>query len=162
MESLNCNAPSFDNRETCTETVPSSCVPYTGYISDTIRESLPCRPNVNDILKKLQQLIDTLNTGIGDNTGLEGCLSLDSIPFSQSEFNAAVVQELCAVKALLTEASVAINPATILIPVDLLCLLDPTCTPQATYTLTDVITKLVVNYCNLLARVQTIETTINI
>lgn len=162
MDNLNCNTLSYDNRETCTDTLPSSCVPYTGYISTTIAESLPCRPNINDILKKLQQLIDTINTGIGDNSGLETCLSLDSTPFDQSEFNAAVAAELCAIKALLNAVDPVINPDTIKLAIDLLCLLDPSCTPQSTYTLTEILTKLVVNYCNLLTRVQTIEAALNI
>jgi hypothetical protein len=159
---INCNTFSYDNRETCGSIIPSGCIGYTGYISTTIADSLPCRPNINDIVKKLQELVDQINVTIGDNSTLENCLGIDSENFVQSDFNEAVAAEICALKALLTGVDADIDPNSIKLAVDLLCLLDPTCTPQVTYTLVEVINKLVTKVCNLETRLTTVETYLNI
>ncbi len=147
----NCNAASYDNRETCTLQLPSSCMPYTGYVSPTIFTTELCRPNINDILKKLQEVIDAIKTSLGDNSLLEDdCLDLDMSAASQSTINQKFITDLCLLKTAVDALEEPIDPDTIILAVDLLCLLDPTCVPTATYTLTDVIKKLISAYCNLL------------
>ena len=157
----NCN--SYDNRESCVTTVPSSCVPYTGYLSAQLFPEGACKPNVNDILRKLQDIVDTIQSSLGDNKQLDkGCLTFDATTASQKTINQQLITQLCAAKLAITVLQAqTINPDNILIAIDLLCLLDPQCEPATTYTLTDIITKLVVNYCNLLERVIAIETALN-
>lgn len=153
-----------DNRETCTVLVPSSCVPYTGYISTSIQADMPdCRPNINDTLKAIQELIDRIKAKLGDNTTLdEECLDIEPATVTQKDINQVLITEVCVLKTLVGTLGGPIDPDTILLAVDLLCLIDPSCDPQASYTLTEIITKLVTAYCNLLARVVNIETILNI
>lgn len=154
----------YDNRETCGPLVPSSCLPYTGYVSDTIADLLPCRPNVNDVLKNLQILIDSIQDKLGDNSTLTpDCFTFTSTA-SQKTINQEIITNLCSLKTQV-EALLAgsIDPDDIDITIDLLCLEDPACAPApAAYPLTEVLTKLVTNYCSLLDRIVTIETTLNI
>lgn len=158
---INCGDLSYDNRETCVNLVPSSCVPYTGYISDTIKDSLPCRPNVNDVLKKLQELIDTIQGNVGDPSTLNSCLDLpDGVTYAQ--LIQIIFNEICAIKTVLTDLPTAPDPDTITFAIDILCLLDPSCTPQTSYTLTEIILKLITAYCSLSARVKTLEDTLNL
>ena len=49
-----------------------------------------------------------------------------------------------------------------MIAINLLCLIDPSCTPQTEYSLTEILVKLVTAYCDLLTRVTTIENILNI
>ena len=65
---------SYDNRETCVNILPSSCIPYVGYINNSIKPLiLECRPNLNDILKGLQDYIDNIKLELGDNNIKKGC-----------------------------------------------------------------------------------------
>lgn len=157
---------SYDNRETCTNVVPSSCVPYTGYLSDAVKTSEEfeeCKPNINDVFKALQKLIDQIKASLGDNKNLDKlCLDFDPETVTQEELNQIYITELCNLKTLIPDAETGIDPSTILLAIDLLCLQDPSCEPQETYTLIQVLTKLITGYCNLLARVTAIENILNI
>lgn len=156
-------AASNDNRELCGLIVPSSCIPFTGYVSAAIKPTLPCRPNINDVVEQLQILIDKINTELGRNSTLDKkCLTFTPATVKQVELNQLFITELCAIKTTLAGLSLDIDPDLIMLAVNLLCLQDPACTPQATYTLTEVITKLITAYCNLLTRVTAIETLLNI
>lgn len=160
---MDCDNLSYDNRETCTTLLPSSCIPYTGYISPSIEADIKCRPNINDIIKAIQDLIDKIKAGLGDNTTLdEKCLSFDPATVTQSQLNQIFITELCTIKDLIADLPTTVDPNTINIAINLLCLIDPLCTPQTTYTLTEILIKLVTAYCNLLTRVQTIENILNI
>lgn len=155
---------SYDNRETCTNIVPSSCLPYTGYVSTTIADLLPCRPNVNDVLKNLQILIDKINTNLGDNTTLtQNCFTFDPATDTQKTLNQELIDDICTLQTQVAALIAGtIDASLINIAINLLCLQDPACTPQTTYTLTEILTKLITNYCSLLDRVTNIETFLNI
>lgn len=158
-----CDNNTVDNRESCVELTPSSCVPYTGYISETIKEDIVCRPNINDIFKKLQDLIDKINLGLGDNTTLDDkCLTIDELTVKQSELNQIFINEICEIKTLINNVDGVIDPNTIMLIVNLLCLQEPGCPPATSYSLQEIIVKLITAYCDLLTRVQNIETILNI
>lgn len=164
---MNCDL-SYDNRETCTATLPSSCIPYVGYLSDLVKiDSFPCRPNINDVLKQIQVILDRINSSLGDNTTIDHeCLTtLDVSVATQKDIDQRLIHEICLLKtqvALLTPLLTSIDPATIRIAVDLLCLLNPDCDPPTDYSLTEIITKLVAAICDLMTRVANIETILNI
>lgn len=160
---MSCNEASYDNRESCASVTPSGCVPYTGYISTTIKDSLPCKPNVNDILKKLQELVDKLSASSVDNTGLtKNCFTFDAAKVKQNELNQLFINELCSLKQQLSQSSGTVDPATIKLAINLLCLQDPACAPKTEYTLQEILTKLIAAYCDLSTRVKNIETILNI
>jgi len=160
---MTCTDTSYDNRESCVETTPSGCVPYTGYISDTIKDDIPCRPNINDITKKLQEMIDKINTNLGDNKTLDKkCLTFDALTVKQVELNQLFITQLCDIKAQIALIDTSVDPETILVAINLLCLQDPSCAPQASYTLKEILVKLIAAYCDLTTRVQNIETLLNI
>lgn len=153
---------SLDNRESCLTLIPSSCVPYTGYVSNSIKEPSDCKLNINDVLLKIQNLIDSLITKTGDNNTIDKkCLSIPINP-KQSEINQVFITELCSIKTDVQYLSQPINPNTIQIIIDLLCLQDPLCAPKTSYTLQEVLNKLVNSYCNLLTRVKNIENLLSI
>lgn len=155
--------PSYDNRESCTNVLPSGCLPYTGYVSPTIFTEAPCRPNVNDILKKLQEVIDDVRANLGDNSTLNiTCIEFIPTEQTQKDLNQALHDELCALKTTVEGLGGAIDPTTIMLAVDLLCLQDPSCDPQPTYNLVFVINKILTAICNLETRVTNIETLLNI
>lgn len=156
---------SSDNRESCGTPIPSSCIAQTGVINDSIRAAVPtCKPNINDVTKAIQDLIDATRAKLGDNT----TLTIDPIVFptlvaatsTQKDINQVFLDKLLIIDGFLENSFV--DPNTVIIAMDLLCLIDPSCTPQTEYTLTDILTKLVTNYCDLLTRVQAIETLLNI
>jgi hypothetical protein len=161
---MSCNEKSYDNRESCINIMPSGCVPYTGYISDTIKDSLPCKPNVNDIIKKMQELIDKLNVSNVDNTGLDKhCFTFTPATVKQSELNQLFITELCNLKdSVAALGGGSIDAGTIKLAIDILCLKQPSCAPQAEYTLQEILTKLISAYCDLETRIKTIETLLNI
>lgn len=158
-------AASYDNRETCTNQVTSSCVPFTGYVNTAITAVLPCRPNVNDVLKAIQDIIDAIKLKLGDNTTLvvdEDCTTLDVDTATQKDINQKLFDELCALKATVATLGGAIDPTTIMLAVDLLCLQDEACEPASSYNLLVVINKLLVAYCNHETRLAAIESILNI
>lgn len=163
---MDCNNLSYDNRETCINVVSSSCVPYTGYISAAAiaTTNIPeCKPNINDLFKAIQTLIDKINTGIGNNTTLDKkCLTISVPTVTQKELNQLYIDELCAIKAQLALLGGPIDPSTIELAINMLCLTDPTCDLNPTYTLDVILTRLVNAYCGLLTRVTAIETILNI
>lgn len=159
---MSCNELSYDNRETCVNLTPSGCVPYTGYISDTIKDALPCKPNVNDILKKLQELVDKANAAIVDNTGLtKNCFTFDAAKVKQNELNQLFIDELCTIKTQIASLGGDVDPATIKLAIDILCLEDEACEPKTKYTLQEILEKLISAYCGLETRVKAIETLLN-
>jgi len=155
---------SYDNRETCAVTLPSSCIPYTGYVDPLIEPALPCRPNINDVAKKLQLLIADIEAKLGDNTTLDkACLTtLTPATATQKDINQRLITELCAIKAQLTQLAQPIDPNLIRVAVNLLCLQDPACTPQSTYTVQELFTKLLVGYCNMENRLNAVEQLLNL
>lgn len=154
---------SYDNRETCGTLLPSSCIPYTGQVNTSIEDNLPCRPNINDILKNIQNLIDKINNSLGDNTTLDPtCLTFTPSTVTQVQLNQLLITEICELKTAVQALQQPIDPDTINIAINLLCLVDPGCTPQTEYTLTEILVKLVTAYCDLLTRVTTIENILNI
>lgn len=161
---MNCENLSYDNRETCTVILPSSCVPFVGSLNDSFKEELgECRPNINDILQIIQDKIDSINEKLGDNTTLdEGCLTFNPATATQAQINQAIIIELCALKETLTELDGTIDPTTIMLAVDLLCLEDPACEPETSYNLLVIINKLLAKVCNLETRVAAIETFLNL
>lgn len=163
---MSCDNISYDNRETCPIVHSSSCVAYTGNIADSIKalNILPeCKPNINDIFKALQALIDKINTNLGDNKTLDKkCLTFDKLTINQKDLNQLFITELCAIKTLIGNSNTTVDPATIQIAVNLLCLQDPLCITATTYSLQTILTKLITAYCGLLTRVTTIETLLNI
>lgn len=155
---------SSDNRETCINVTSSSCVAYMGYVSDSIKSKLPeCKPNINDVLKAIQELLDKTIAGLGDNKTLDKkCLGLTPATDTQKIINQKLIDELCALKTQLGTTGGAVSSTSIRLAVNLLCLQDPACTPQSTYSLQELFDKLVTGYCNLLTRVDTIENVLNI
>lgn len=153
-----------DNRESCSSPLPSGCVPYTGYVSDTISEDLICRPNINDVFKILQDSIDKINKNLGDNTTLDkNCLTDANIPtITQAQLNQIFINQLCTLNAKFGTSGADIDPNLISLTVSLLCLESPSCEPKTAYTLPEIINKLITNYCSLLTRIQKIEQTLNL
>ena len=155
----------IDNRATCTSPVPSACVPYTGYVSDSISDALPCKPNVNDVIAQMQDLIDKMYASRGDNTSLDIlCLpdTLDVSTATQKDINQAVFTLLCQLQTTLSSITGSSDANNLSVTIDLSCLQDPSCTPQTSYTLITVLTKLVLNYCDLNTRTTRIEQLLNI
>lgn len=163
---MNCNNLSYDNRETCTVSVPTSCSPYTGYLSSVLfpnQPEQPCRPNANDIFKVIQEAIDAITAKLGDNTTLNNnCLSFDPETATQAEINQAIITQLCLLKTSVESLGGAIDPDSIMLAVDLLCLQDPSCDPQVSYSLLTIINKLLTAVCNHENRIAAIETILNI
>lgn len=154
----------YDNRDTCGDMSPSSCVPYTGYISDSIADKMPCRPNVNDVLLNLQILIDKLNTQLGDNTTLDKeCFTYNPLTDTQKQLNQELITDICLLQTQVAGLlGAGISADDIVVTANLQCLADPACEPSDDNTLTYIITKLVNNYCSLLDRVVNIESILNI
>jgi hypothetical protein len=155
---------SYDNRETCVNPVPTSCLPYTGYVSDSIKELLPCRPNANDVFKNLQILIDKINKGLGDNTKLdEKDFSFNPTTDSQQILNQELIDNVSELNAnVQTLLEGQVDPDLIKLAVSLMCIEDSACDPKEQYSLTEILTKLINSHCELLNRVATIEATLNI
>lgn len=161
---MDCTALSYDNRETCSLLVPSSCVPYTGYIATSLVPLLPpCKPNINDVLKALQDLLDTTRAKLGNNTTLnKECFTFNPALATQKDINQEMITKICALITAVNALGGPVDPTTIQVAIDLLCLETPGCTVPATYTLQEILEKLVTAYCNLLTRVTNIETILNI
>jgi hypothetical protein len=159
-----CTDTYTDNRDSCAQVITSSCVPYVGYISSTIKDSLPCKPNINDVLKKLQELVDKNTAASVDNTTLDKkCFSFTPATVKQSELNQLFITEICTLKSTSGGSSSGpIDQSRIKYAVDLLCLEDPACTPKTEYTGEEIFDKLLGAYCDLLKRVLDIETLLNI
>lgn len=159
-----CEDLSYDNRETCSVILPSSCIPFVGALTDSFKEELEgCRPNINDILKLIQDRIDLIQAGLGDNKTLdEACLNFNPLIATQVQINQSIITELCALKQTVQDLGGAIDPTTIMLAVDLLCLEDPSCDPAESYNLLVVINKLLAKVCNLETRVTQIETFLNL
>jgi len=154
---------SYDNRETCSFLLPSGCIPYTGYISPNLTGLPECKININDVVKSIQELLDKVISSLGDNTTLDkNCFNFNPTTVKQVELNQLFINELCELKSTLADYPPVVDPNTIELAVDLLCLIEEPCEPQETYTLTEIINKLVTAYCGLLTRVQNIENTLNI
>lgn len=152
-----------DNRESCGNVLSSSCVPYTGYISDTIKDDFKCKPNINDVFKRIQELLDEIKESLGDNTKLkllclEGQINEE---FSQKDLNQQLINKICELEGLISNNN-EINPELIKITINLLCLQDPSCDPKEQYSIVELFQKLIVAHCNLLGRVQAIENILNI
>lgn len=151
-----------DNRDTCVELLPSSCIPYVGYISTTIAANVQCRPNINDVMKAIQDLMDSIKISLGDNTTLTpGCFDFDPATVQQSALNQNFITDICALQTAVDNIP-AVDPNTLMLTVDLLCLQDPSCSPQPSYSLQTIIVKLLTAYCNLATRVTTIENFLNL
>lgn len=154
-------ATSYDNRETCTSLLPSSCIPYTGVISDNIKDKLPeCRPNINDVLKGVQERLDRLIYLFGETKNVE-CIGSTTGDFIQSDINEYVLSEIKKLKCYLNETG-TINPESIKIAIDLLCFNDPDCFAKTEFSIQEVFEKLVSGYCDLTERVKNIELLLNI
>lgn len=151
-----------DNRESCGEVLPSSCIPYTGYIHDELKDSFKCKPNINDVSKKIQDLIFEIKDYLGDNSKIKLLCLEDELEdnFTQEDFNSALLKLVCQLKTIIGDGS--IDPDTIKLSISLLCLEDPSCDPKEEYTIKELFSKLIVAYCNLLTRVKNIENILNI
>ena len=137
---------SYDNRETCgNQIVPTSCLPYTGYVSDTIKDLLPCRPNANDVFKNLQILVDDIKAGLGDNRKLDSdCFDFNPEEDSQKQLNQELISKVCDLTTKVEELIEGqVDPNLIKLAVDLLCLEDTGYEPKTEYTLTEIIVKLI-------------------
>lgn len=159
---MSCENISSDNRETCVTLLPSSCIPFTGAMTDAVKALVTqCRPNINDVIKAIEDLIDQirLQTIDTDLTCLQ--LSDDSVD-TQPELNQLIVDQLCLIKDQIATLGTPIDPNAINVIIDLMCLQDPSCDPPTSYTLQQVLVKLITAYCNLLTRVTTIETFLNL
>ena len=154
---------SYDNRETCGTLLPSSCIPYTGVVNESVQEGLPCRPNINDVIKNIQNLIDGIKASLGDNTTLdENCLTFNPSSVTQAGLNQIFIDEICSLKEAVAALQEPVDPDTLMVAINLLCLIDPSCDPQTEYSLTEILVKLVTAYCDLLTRVTNIENILNI
>ena len=161
---MGCGEFSYDNRETCTTKVPTSCSPYTGVVNELIEDKLPaCKPNANDIFKALQEVIQEIKDKLGDNTTLDNkCVSFNEATATQKEINQALIDKLCALETALADFEPVIDPATIRLVIDILCLQNEECEPPADYSIQELFELLITAYCGLLTRVQNIETLLNI
>lgn len=156
----NCN--NCDNRDTCGLIVPSSCVAYVGYISSTIESTLPCRPNLDDVLKQIQNLIDSILTSLGSNKTLTpGCFTFDPTTIQQVALNQSFITKICDLQTQIADLP-TMDPNTLMISLNLLCLANPMCTPETQYSLLDILNKLVTSQCNLITRVTNIENFLNL
>jgi hypothetical protein len=153
-----------DNRDSGVNFIPSSNVPYTGYVSESFKDHLPCKPNVNDLIKLIEDSLDTLTTSLGDNTKLNPqCLGFTPATATQQTINQQSINLLCSLRADVEDLkNKTIDPSTLQIAIDLLCLQQQGCEPQTTYSLLHILTQLVSSYCNLQDRVQNIENILNI
>ena len=151
-----------DNRESCGTVIPSSCVPHTGYVSPLIEEKIPCRPNINDINKEIQKLIEEIKESLGDNKTLDTkCTNLDAQVVKQSEINQKFIDFICDLLNWRDNLDLTVHPEDIDVPIDLSCLGD-NCEPQATYTLLDILNRFLVTLCNHENRIKNIEAILNI
>lgn len=159
----NCVDTIKDNRESCGTLVPSSCVPHTGYVSELIKDSVPCRPNINDINERLQKLIEEIKENLGDNKTLKTkCTDLDAQKVKQVELNQKFIDLICDLLDWKNNLDLTVHPDKVDIPIDLSCLGDTNCEPKATYTLLDVLRRFLVVLCNHSTRIKNIETVLNL
>lgn len=150
-----------DNRESCGVPVPSSCVPYVGYVSPAIEKLLGCKPNINDVLKVIQDFLDYLNNALGCNQNLTaGCLNFDPATVTQEQLNQLFINQLCPEGS--TQAQSASDIGSQLLTIDIGCLQTPNCTPATQYTLLNVLNKLISGYCSLLNDVNNLKNILNI
>lgn len=147
----------YDNRQTCGLTLPTSCLPYTGYVSDSIKDLIPCKPNANDIFKQLQILIDNLKKTLGDNTQLDKkCVDFVTSVGTQQELNQELIDQICSIKDALGLLDTS-DSDNIMIEMNLGCLQEAGCAPKTEYSVKEILTKLVTNYCSLLSRIEALE-----
>lgn len=166
--------PFCDNRESCDIGTSSSCVGYQGYISSTInlRGNLPCRPNINDIIWEMQNISDenadysTLNYMCLANPApfvskkwVNGVLT-DYTNVKQLDLNQLFITKLC---LLLNPPSPSpIDPTTILLPINMACLVNGACPSPNPIDLLSFCQQLLTAYCSLLVQVNQIKTYLNL
>lgn len=143
----------LDKRNTCGTTVASACVPYTGPELDNVDyDTLPCNPNINDIVEDLDGVITSIKTAINieglELKCLEDCNCGD---LTIKETFQIIINKLCEivdrVKSLEDQMA---NISTTKFTVDLSCFANP-CFNSATneYSLLEIINLLLTELCNL-------------
>lgn len=143
----------LDKRYNCGTTVASACVPYTGPELDNIDEdTLPCNPNINDIIEDLDAVITTIKTAIDINGLSVDCLDncvCDALTI-KSTFEILIAQLCALIARVVTLESQVANIGTLKFQADLSCFANP-CFNSSTneYTLIEIINLLLTELCNL-------------
>lgn len=152
-----------DSRVNCSDKISSTCVPYNGKVSPLIKDLIPCDPNVNDVLEQVQTLIEKIKKGLGDNTYLDKkCLSYNPLTVTQKDLNQEFTNDICALRTAVSGLSTAIDASTFMIAIDLLCLTNVTCAIPTTYSLLDILERILVKLCDHETRITAIETFLNL
>lgn len=141
----------LDKRYNCGTTVASACVPYTGPELDNIdEETLPCNPNINDIIEDLDGVITTIKTAINvegiDVSCLDNCVCTD---LTIKQLFELIIEKLCDIIVrvkTLEDADISATKFT----VDLSCFANPCFNSSSNeYSLIEIINLLLTELCNL-------------
>lgn len=150
-----------DGRFNCSTTISSACVDYTGKVSKLVKDTIPCKPNVNDVIESSYKLLEVIKKSLGDNRLLdEKCLSFNNLIVTQEELNQIFIDKICEFITLLNNVSstISIDASRVFMEINLLCIESGLCTPQVTYTLSDILNKMVLKICDHETRITAIET----
>lgn len=150
-----------DGRLNCSSTTPSTCVDYVGKVSTLIKNLIPCRPNLNDVLEQLQKLMEDIKRSLGDNRLLDKkCLTFNNLIVTQKELNQVFIDKLCELETAFANIgdTLTIDAINVTMDINLLCIENELCDPLTTYTLSAILLKMVTKICNLETRVTAIET----
>lgn len=149
---MNCT----DTRNTCGNSIPSACVPFTGEKPSFItEENFPCDVNLDDVIAQFASNIQTVLDSINLKLLNKRCLDFDPTEVTVKELHQVEIDALCAVKAQLESLQTSfdsLNVATKLITLDLQCLTpvnNPCSLNTNSYTLYYILNKLVTEVCNL-------------
>lgn len=154
-----------DGRNNCPEHISSACIDYIGKVSKLIKDLIPCKPNLNDVLEETFKLLDALKQSLGDNRLLDKkTLTFNSLIVTQEELNQIFIDKLGELETAISHIgdSLTLNATNILMSIDLLCIENALCTPLATYTLAEILLKMRDKICDHETRIAAIETFLGI
>lgn len=159
------NCPDCKDTANCPEKLPSSCVTYTGKVSALVKNILPCDPTVTDVIEKAYKLLEDIKNSLGDNRLLDKkCLTFNPLIVKQSELNQIYNNKLCELATDLANVAdnITLDAINVTMEINLLCIESGLCDPQTTYTLADILRKMVTKICNHEDRLVVIETLLGI
>lgn len=150
-----------DGRLNCPDPIASTCVDYVGKVSTLIKNVVPCKPNLNDILEQIQKLLEGIKTSLGDNRLLDKkCLTFNGLIVTQKELNQIFIDKFCELETAIANIgdTLTLDAARITMEINLLCIENELCDPLVTYDLATILTKMVLKICDHETRIAAIET----
>jgi hypothetical protein len=152
---VNCN----DGRFNCGPITPSACVAYTGGTLNSISlASVPCAPNINDVLQSLDATIVLIQQSI-NLTGLVPCkIDFNPATIQVNSLFQIIINQLSDIQKQLSCLQKDFNNSSILnetINIDLSCLFGGTsCNTTSTYTIASLLSTLVTQICQVKSQIN--------